>query len=227
MRANHGRWSQTSFSQSGEDRIALDIFRRFYGRDALNEPGSYLDVGCYHPFRHSNTALLNLYGWRGVNLDINQSSVELFEKARPGDINLCLAASDSHGSVEIELPTEGLSATAGIKEAPSADPEVAMTHHRLTLGKAPLSSLVSEYFQGNPPDLIDIDVEGHEFSVLRGLSGAPLTSLMLIEYHSELTETHIEASAVGKMARSLGYSLVASTVISHFYVPTEVVDRAR
>ena len=49
-----------SFAMEGEDKILLDL---------LPERGTYLDIGAHHPFWGSNTALLYLRGWFGVNVD--------------------------------------------------------------------------------------------------------------------------------------------------------------
>ena len=70
------------YSQWGEDKFIFDFFK-----DKQN--GVYLDIGCFHPFWWSNTCLLYQKGWEGVNIDINSTSIDLFNIARPKDINLC------------------------------------------------------------------------------------------------------------------------------------------
>ena len=35
-------------------------------------------------------------GWSGINIDLNPLSIELFNIARPGDINICAAISDKN-----------------------------------------------------------------------------------------------------------------------------------
>ena len=72
------------FSQNGED---LAIQRLLEGHPI----GRYIDVGAHHPFRFSNTALLNLKGWVGTNIDPNPLSISGFNLARPNDNNICAA----------------------------------------------------------------------------------------------------------------------------------------
>ena len=80
-----------SFSQNGED-LAIQ-------RLVENHPiGKYIDIGAHHPFRFSNTALLNLKGWVGTNVDANPQSFNDFKNARPHDNNIC-AALGSQNSV--------------------------------------------------------------------------------------------------------------------------------
>ena len=50
--------------------------------------GFYIDVGCYHPIRLSNTMFLYSKGWSGMNVDLSKKSIDLFNICRPRDINL-------------------------------------------------------------------------------------------------------------------------------------------
>ena len=56
--------------------------------------GKYVDVGCYHPFKGSLTAKLYQKNWRGINIDVSKTSIDLFNIARKRDINLNCAISD-------------------------------------------------------------------------------------------------------------------------------------
>jgi hypothetical protein len=40
----------------------------------VNYEGTFVDIGCREPIDHSNTALLEKYGWRGIAIDINDHS---------------------------------------------------------------------------------------------------------------------------------------------------------
>ena len=43
---------------------------------------------------YSNTCLLYKKGWNGINIDINPTSIDLFNIARPKDIKYVLQLSD-------------------------------------------------------------------------------------------------------------------------------------
>ena len=75
-----------SYSQFAEDLILKEIFGNFVGK--------YVDIGCFHPVRYSNTYFLFKKGWEGINIDVNQTSIDLFDIARPNDKNICAAISD-------------------------------------------------------------------------------------------------------------------------------------
>ena len=59
--------------------------------------GVYLDIGCYHPIKESNTALLYKNGWKGINVDISEESIKMFNIFRPKDLNLNLGISTRNG----------------------------------------------------------------------------------------------------------------------------------
>ena len=211
MIADHGRWSTVSFSQAGEDRLMLDLFRRLQ-RNPLEVPGTYLDVGCYHPFKHSNTALLNLAGWRGVNLDLNAETTKLMAASRPEDINLTMAAGVKSGTVVVSLPAIGISATSSTIASPKSSSRLEEVEMQ------PLRFVIEKYMDGKPPDYLDIDVEGFELEVLKGLEGVGLSKLVSVEYHRNLKNPWILDSQVGQYMLFLGYKWVAATSITHFFI---------
>ena len=45
--------------------------------------GFYVDIGAHHPIQRNNTHLLFLRGWEGINIDINNFSIDLFNFLRP------------------------------------------------------------------------------------------------------------------------------------------------
>ena len=85
------------YSQSKEDIFVLKYFKN-------KKSGLYVDVGCHHPSRINNTFLLYKSGWSGINIDLNKISIDLFNIARPRDINICTAISDKEGTIEYYLP---------------------------------------------------------------------------------------------------------------------------
>jgi len=62
--------------------------------------GFYVDIGAHHPVQRSNTCLLYQAGWRGINIDINDFSLNLFNYLRPDDINVRTAISDNNGEID-------------------------------------------------------------------------------------------------------------------------------
>ena len=80
---------QKTYSEWGEDLFILQYFKNL-------DRGFYVDVGSYHPFFLSNTNLLFKKKWKGINVDINPVSIEIFNEARPDDHNVNAAVSNKN-----------------------------------------------------------------------------------------------------------------------------------
>ena len=70
-----------SYSQFEEDLFLKSYFKN-------KKIGFFIDIGCHHPFKGNNTYLLYKSGWTGINIDLNQLSIDLFNIARPRDKNI-------------------------------------------------------------------------------------------------------------------------------------------
>ena len=90
---NNFFFKKKTYSMYCEDLIVKKYFEEKFN-------GFYVDLGCYHPVQHNNTMLLYQRGWRGINVDINEFSIKLFNFCRPDDLNLNLAVSDKNGEID-------------------------------------------------------------------------------------------------------------------------------
>jgi len=166
--------ARLSFSQHGEDLLVVENlqFR------APGERGIYIDAGCFDPFRYSNTRLLNLLGWRGINIDAGADVIEEFDRHRPGDCNVCAALSNKAGEMVLAGRT-GSPSRRLVARSETADKgtPVATTTLREVLGSSP--------FANSPVDLLDIDCECHDREVLEGFPFECLSpALICIEAHT-------------------------------------------
>ncbi len=83
-----------TYSMYGEDLVIKEFFKN-------KSLGYYVDVGCYHPIDGNNTYLLFKKGWKGINIDINKLSIELFQKARKNDLNIKTAISNKSTKIKL------------------------------------------------------------------------------------------------------------------------------
>ena len=83
------------YSQFGEDKILNELIPKNFTN------GFYVDVGCFHPKKHSNTYILFRRGWRGINIDMEKDKIAAFNLARPNDHNFLGAISDKIEKVKI------------------------------------------------------------------------------------------------------------------------------
>jgi FkbM family methyltransferase len=143
-----------SYSQFGED---LWLARRF----ERQAPGFYVDVGAYDPFNASNTLLLYRRGWTGINIEPNPAALARLLRFRPRDINLGVAISDRAGEANFIIAGSfsGLETPDHLWSSQSPTRTIVATRR--------LDSVLAEHRALGEIDLLDVDCEGHELTVLR------------------------------------------------------------
>ena len=77
---------------NGGSQFNEDIYlNSFFKKDYI---GKFVDLGCFHPTRDNNTFRFYKKNWRGINVDLNPITIELFNFFRSKDININCAISD-------------------------------------------------------------------------------------------------------------------------------------
>lgn len=174
----------------------------------------YVDVGCNDPFSGSVTKLLyDMLGAKGINIDALQECVDLCDRERPRDVNLCTAVGDREGEVVISV-NGGL--TSAVEENKSRSCEQRTVN----------MTILAKLFDSNLPagtaiHVLKIDVEGMEEAVLRGNDWARFRPwIVLLE--STKPGSHIptwdqwEKYLVGQ-----GYHFVRMQGVNRYYVADE------
>ena len=151
-------------SQFGEDKKILKLFKN-------KRKGIYLDLGCFHPIRQNNTYLLYKLGWKGINIDLNSLAIDLFNVARPKDINICMAISSKKGSENLffdhelsSLNTISKNHTLFLKEA------FGKKNLKKRLIKTNTLNNILKENKIKKIDFMNIDIEGNELEVLKTLN---------------------------------------------------------
>ena len=195
-----------SYSMDGEDLFIVEYFIK-------KNNGFYLDVGCYHPIHRNNTYLLHKNGWSGINIDIHQFSIDLFNYLRPDDVNLNYAISNTNEVTEMFYQKE-LSQLSTIEE------QQAKIAFQGSINKSKIQSLTLDTIlektnsTDKKIDLLDIDVEGADLKVLKGFTIEKFKpELICVEIH----EKEIKNSEIYKYLINFSYELVWSGVFSHIF----------
>ena len=154
------------YSQSGEDVFIVEYFKN---RDL----GFYVDIGCFHPIMYSNTAALYSNGWNGINIDMNQTSIDLFNIIRKKDKNFCVALSNTQENREGYIDHFFSPINSLNKEFSNYTSKNISNRDHKTIN---LTTYTFEKFieskNINVPniDLLNIDVETFDFQVLEGFN---------------------------------------------------------
>lgn len=90
--------SRIYYSQYGEDAVLKELIGKGH------QKGSYLDIGCYHPKKHSNTYFLYKMGWSGMLVDVEKAKLIACKIIRPRDKTLLCAVSNDKGIAPIFAP---------------------------------------------------------------------------------------------------------------------------
>ena len=170
--------NRTQYSQWGEDIIISEFFKN-------KDYGTYFDIGCFHPYMYSNTCLLHKKGWAGINIDINQTSIDLFKISRPKDLNLCTTINDTKKKCKIYFD-HPFSPVNTLDKRYFKD--FKKDFFKTTSIKSVWSMTVDEILNlsgVNNIDYINIDVEGMDYKILNQLIPKKLKpQLISIETHS-------------------------------------------
>ena len=189
-----------------EDTAILNYFK-----DRKN--GFYVDVGCYHPTHRNNTHLLHMKNWSGVNIDTSKFSIDLFNFMRPKDLNYNCAISDKNENIKLFYQKE-LSQLSTI-EREQAESVFQGNIKEKEIKAFTLDEILSrDKYKNSKIDLLDIDVEGADLKVLRGLSFDKFKpELVCVEIHAK----EIEKNDIFNFLIDKNYELLWSGVFSHIF----------
>ena len=152
-------------SQFGEEKFVLSFFDKKY-------KGKFVDIGCFHPTKHNNTFEMYKLGWKGINIDLNPLTIELFNYFRTKDININAAISNNEEAKKLyfidELNTQNtleenhlkfLKNHHGVRETDISLKEI----------KTKKLDKILENYNFYNIDFMNVDVEGHELNILNSI----------------------------------------------------------
>ena len=143
------------YSHSKEDKFILNKFNP--------KKGFYVDVGCHHPTRLNNCHLLYKNGWRGINIDLNKISIDLFNYVRKEDVNVNIAVSLKIGKVKYYYD-KPLSLYNSLLKKNYLKYSNVIKSNRLD------NIIQKTRFKNKEIDFLSIDVEGKDLDVLKSLN---------------------------------------------------------
>jgi FkbM family methyltransferase len=211
---------QKSYSQFNDDIFIKKFFQ--------NKIGTYVDIGCHHPFKLNNTYLLYKKRWNGLNIDLMKINIDLFNIWRPRDKNICAAISSKNKTSSVYIPNNNiLSTEISIVESYA---NMIKEHFKNSFIKKKIKVLTFENIIKNHKiklekfDFLKIDIEGEDYKVLKNIN--------LKKYNPELIciEDRIEKeenkNKIDKYLRSLKYKLIFRSPVNLFYQKLDKKNKA-
>tara|TARA_Y100000996_G_C22528313_1_gene645397 strand:- start:845 stop:1438 length:594 start_codon:yes stop_codon:yes gene_type:complete len=193
----------------GEDLQILELTKKI-------KNGFYVDAGCYHPTHLSNTFLLYKKNWNGINIDVSELSISLFNFMRSNDLNLNLAISNFEGEVTI-YHQKKMSQLTTINKKISTERMQGKIKERKIKSQKLTTVLNNSKYKNRKIDFLNIDVEGVDLEVLKSLDFKVYRPRVIC---IEIIDKKIEDSKIYNYLKNLDYKKVwsSSSNISHIFV---------
>ena len=156
-----------TLSQDKEDLFVKKFFNN-------KNKGTYLDIGCFNPLLWNNTYLLYKKGWSGINVDIQKINIDLFNVARPDDINICCALYDKKKFLNLyNLKVENNIAVMTIDKSHAEKMKFLFNKNiiKKKIKTLTFSEMIKNYnIKINNIDFLNIDTEGSDFNILKSIN---------------------------------------------------------
>ena len=154
------KWKpRTLYSNWGIDLLINEILKN------QKEKGIYIDVGSHHPLINNNTYILYKRGWKGINVDLDFNSIDMFNYFRPKDHNIQIALSNKIGFTDLYF-FHNRAAKNTITKSRGKGAKSIKRVKTDTLNNIIKNSKINT----KKIDFLSIDVEGNELNVLKGFN---------------------------------------------------------
>ena len=203
------------YTDSGIDCL---IFSLLTNKLKIEKP-LYVDIGAWHPYLNSYTAIFNENGCHGINIEPNPILIEAFHRCRPDDINICCGVSDCCKSFDYYYvaPTSPRNGFI-LKNIESYVSEHDLSKiSKKSISVRTLDSILSEV--GFNPDFLNISVEGLELNIINSIEQLKQEYPKIILIEIKDTDESIE-SVYSKLEKN-GYQLLIRAFSKHLFILKE------
>ena len=196
-----------SYSMEGED---LEILN--FTKDIAK--GFYVDAGCYHPLQMSNTYLLYKKKWRGINIELSEFSIDLFNFVRPDDTNINLAISNKNSEITF-YHQKSLSQLSTIKKELALKRLQGKIKEKKIQSKKLTTILNESKYAMRRIDFLNIDLEGADLEALKSLDFKICRPKVICV---EIIDQVVENSEIYIFLKELNYKKKWSGVFNHIFL---------
>jgi hypothetical protein len=184
-------------SQHGQDSVIIDIMRG-------KKQGYYVDVGCGHPLRFSNTYILERYfDWDGIGFDGNPKFIAAHHRLRDGGAYQHVIYPVSGMDVQFITANEIGGVPEYFKELPTDMTTRRAAGEKTIQRTISLQHALERYHVPLHIDYMSVDLEGAEFVVLQSFFESN-TSHVIDVLTVEINEN---ADALNGLLTTYGYHI--------------------
>lgn len=197
-----------SFSKSGDDVQLMKLINQ-------SKPGTYVDIGCWHPIKASNSYFFSLRNWKGICIDPNPELEKLYKRFRPNDVFINCAVGEKDANLNYYMLSDNNSSmnTLNLDFLKKHDLEKDIKK-TITIPTFSLKDILDKNIATNERlDFFDVDVEGFDLEVLQSNDWNKYRPKVVV------TETDISikedvVSEITSYLESVNYRLVGKTVMN-------------
>ena len=197
------------FGEFAEDVFINRLFKN------INK-GFYVDVGCYHPFKGSLTAKLYEKNWQGINIDISKTSIDLFKIVRKKDINLNLAISNFDGETYYYENSPINQQNSLIQKNDN--------QQKKKIECLKLNSVLTKY-NISTFEYLNIDVEGSELDVIKGIDFKKFTPILVTIENNDLFPEDYYNNEVYKILKNNDYIFINKIGVTNFFMFKKKINK--
>ena len=209
------------YSFYGEDAVIQGILDKYKFDNGEEFNLSYIDIGAWRPIKGSNTYFLYKKGMNGTVVEPNPYFKKLWDSVRPQDQYLQFGCSNSPKESLQIFHSSAASNTMHIEFMKKISTE----QHLKISGQLDVECLtIQEIIHlhqklTSTPFLLDIDIEGLDFEVIKAFNFEKnlRPTLILIEEWLEQSE-NINSSEIFQYLESRDYLLIGKTVLTSIYI---------
>lgn len=197
------------------------IFERYFRDTGIK--GIFVECGAFDGLTECSCKFFEeSMSWKGYNIEPVPWVYKRLRDNRPDSININRALSSKSGSAifqAVDHPTFGKDCTNGSLEHTDAHmshlQDVGCSFVPVEVSLVTWSGFIQQY-KVRHVDLLVLDVEGHELSVIEGMRGCEvLPDLICIEVG------HLDLGEIRNRLATLGYTYDISSHVNAFFVKTE------
>ena len=198
------------YSQFGEDKFLYNIFEK-------KSEGLCVEVGAHNGIDDSPSLFFETIGWQCLLVEPNPHLCKMIRQKRRSRLFEC-AASDKNGTSILHIVeggdrSDGLSTIAMNEENLVRIKQHKFTTSPVTVNTMTLDRVLTEAKINKKIDFISIDVEGHEYEVLKGFSIEKWRpEIMLVENNSNKKDYPVRI-----YLKKYGYIKFARTGVNDWY----------
>lgn len=185
------------YGQEGEE---LYLIEKIIGKYGEGYKGFYVDVGAHHPYRLSNTYWAYMDGWKGINIEPNTDTFDLFTKVRTRDINVNCGIGNEEKTMKYYKFDESSVNTFDEKEFQG----LRVPREIVSVPVMRLETVLDKY-EVKKIDFMDIDVEGFEMQVLKSNNWEKYKPEFILVEQKRISVRELIESEIYNYLNNLGY----------------------